>query len=200
MGTLVKAIIMLLYYSQYLPAMEHNVKFRFLRSLPILGRSIQGFTLAELLVVVIIMTILAAVAMPALLGQAAKARESSGKMVVGLVNRAQSRYRTENNQFANSFDVLAIGGGLSGTTISVSEAYTYQLSTSNIVTNTSIVAHPSNTADRAYTGGNLMYNNAANKIIIIPQICESDEPTMIMPPTVIFTSTGIDCPSSYHKL
>jgi type IV pilus assembly protein PilA len=180
--------------------MEQKINFQALKSLLVQKRSIQGFTLAELLVVVIIMTILAGISLPALLGQAAKARESSGKMSVGLVNRAQARYRPENQRFATSFDDLAIGAGLTGGTTSVTEAYSFQLSTTNIVTNTSIVAYPSNTADRSYIGGNLMYNNSASEIVIVPQICESDEPVNTIPPSVIFTSAGIDCPSSYHKL
>ena len=178
--------------------MESQLNFQILRYL-LPRRSTQGFTLAELLVVMIIMTILASISLPALLGQAAKAREATGKMSVGLVNREQSRYRTENDRFANSFDALAIGGGLTGNTSSVSEAYTFQLASSNIVTETSITASASNTADRSYTSGNLMYRNSANAVVVIPKICESDNPGVGVPPTVIFTAVGIDCPSNYQE-
>ncbi|WP_310422057.1 type IV pilin-like G/H family protein [Chamaesiphon sp. VAR_48_metabat_135_sub] len=178
--------------------MEPQFSFQILRYL-LLRRSTQGFTLAELLVVVVIMTILASISIPALLGQAAKARESSGKMAIGLVNRAQARYRTENNRFADSFDALAIGAGLTGSTSSVSQAYAYQLASSNIVTETSIIASASNTADRSYTGGNLMYQNSASEIVIVPKMCESDEPDVGVPPSVVFTAVGIDCPSNYHE-
>jgi type IV pilus assembly protein PilA len=162
-------------------------------------RSIQGFTLAELLVVIVIMAVLAAISLPAILGQAAKARESSGKMSIGLVNKGQSQYRNEKNQFASSFDALAIGGGLYGNTTVVSDLYTYQLSTSDIFTNTSIAAYPGNTADRSYIGGNLMYWNSANQITVTSHICESDDPNVGMPPPLIFTGSGIDCPVGYRQ-
>ena len=54
-----------------------------------------------MLLVIIIIAILAAIALPNLLPQLAKARISEGKSGVGALNRAQQVYRTENRSFGN---------------------------------------------------------------------------------------------------
>ncbi len=161
--------------------------------------SSQGFTLTELLVVIIIMALLAAMSLPALLGQAAKARESSAKTAMGLVNRAQARYRSEKNQFADSFDALAVGAGLGGNTTANTELYKYTLATTDIRSNATIMAEPNNTADRSFTGGTLFYTNTANQPVVMSRICESDEPNVGLPPLVQIGSLGLDCPTDYHQ-
>ncbi len=66
------------------------------------GRDNQGFTLLELLVVIIIIGVLAAIAVPSLLTQAGKARETEAKESVGTFNNAQQAYQFEHLSFANA--------------------------------------------------------------------------------------------------
>ncbi len=61
---------------------------------------LQGFTLLELLITVIIIGILAAMSIPSLLAQVARARETEAITTIGAVNRAQVAYRYEYGTFA----------------------------------------------------------------------------------------------------
>ena len=61
---------------------------------------LQGFTLLELLITVIIIGILAAMGIPSLLAQVARARESEAITTIGTINRAQVAYRYQYGTFA----------------------------------------------------------------------------------------------------
>ncbi|GCL46384.1 type IV pilin-like G/H family protein [Microcystis aeruginosa] len=65
------------------------------------GKKATGFTLVELLVVVIVLGVLTAVGLPNLLRQVAKGREAEAVAILGQINRAQQSYRLENPTFAN---------------------------------------------------------------------------------------------------
>lgn len=69
----------------------------------------RGFTLLELLITVVILGILAAIALPQLLNQVAKGRQSDAISSLGTINRAQQVYRYENAIFGT------IGNGTNGT-------------------------------------------------------------------------------------
>jgi prepilin-type N-terminal cleavage/methylation domain-containing protein len=59
----------------------------------------RGFTLIELLVTMIIVGLLASLALPMLLGQVAKGRQTEAKSNLGAINRAQQAYRFEKSTF-----------------------------------------------------------------------------------------------------
>jgi type IV pilus assembly protein PilA len=67
-----------------------------------------GFTIVELLVVIIIVGLLSALALPSYLSQAAKARGSEAKSNLGALNRSQQSYRWETNKFASSILLLDV--------------------------------------------------------------------------------------------
>jgi type IV pilus assembly protein PilA len=170
---------------------------KYLRS----SRSNAGFTLTELLVVLMIMAILGAIAMPNFVQQAAKARQSEAKQNLGLINRAQAHYRTEHNRFSDSFDLLAVGGGLKGVGTADTSNYIYELNSSNLSGDTAVIAYPKDTGDRSYSGGNAIYSNSVGQLELASLICESKSPGVGTPPIVQVTATGVDCPNAdYHRL
>lgn len=69
----------------------------------------QRPSLNILLVVILIIGVLSAIALPSFLSQAAKARQSEAKSFVGSYNRAQQAYRVENTSFASTDDQLQLG-------------------------------------------------------------------------------------------
>ncbi len=71
-----------------------------------------GFTLVEMLVVILVIGILSAIALPSFLNQTAKARQAEGSAYVGSVNRAQQAHYMENATFAQLNDLeLGIADG-----------------------------------------------------------------------------------------
>lgn len=116
----------------------------------------QGFTLIELLVSIAIIGILAAIALPAFLNQANKARMAEAKTTVGAINRSQQAYRINHPVFADSFSELGIG------LPTVTENYSYTIST--------------NQGDEAIVltqSGNLLLKNFSGGVFFTNQVTRS---------------------------
>jgi type IV pilus assembly protein PilA len=150
--------------------MKAELKAKFIQHLNC-RKNEHGFTLVELLVVIIIIGILAAISLPNFLNQAAKARQSEAKQIITTINRAQTIYRTENDRFATSFNLLATGilaGDLSFSTTS----YTYVLNASQDTT--SIAANPGTDSSlKSYLGTTIRFFNIQSASVSANIVCES---------------------------
>jgi type IV pilus assembly protein PilA len=154
--------------------MRTELQAKFLQHLNNRKKDDKGFTLVELLVVIIIIGILAAIALPNFLSQGAKAKQTEAKQNIGLVNRVQTAYRSENSSFATSFDILATGT-LSGTLDATTTNYTYKL-TPTQDSNTITASSTSDTALKAYSGGTVRFTNAQKQSVVSSLICEAVTP------------------------
>ena len=140
----------------------------------------QGFTMVELLVVIVIIGLLSALALPSFLNQANKARQAEAKTYVGAINRAQQGHFLQHNEFGVLPDLeLSISS-------SANYVYTSLPSGSGITAMVDTTATP-NGVMRGYTGRVwirvMLDGNATSDSIL----CEGDFGTI---PTI----TGTTCP------
>jgi type IV pilus assembly protein PilA len=157
-------------------------------------KSEKGFTLVELLVVIIIIGILAAIALPNFLNQGAKAKQTEAKQNIGMTNRVQTVYRSENAGFASSFDKLAMGTLSGSDTVASTTNYSYDLA--GTLDSSTLIATAKDTALKAYSGGNSRYTNIESKSVIAAVVCEAISPgtTPAVLATVTQTSIAPICP------
>jgi type IV pilus assembly protein PilA len=140
----------------------------------------NGFTLVELLVVIIIIGILAAISLPSFLNQAGKARQSEAKTYVSSMNRAQQIYFSEKRIFATPAQIGNLGLGFSIDT----QNYQYRIDCgaapfNNCLTSVNNQARPQTQVLRAYLGGISISNalGVTNDVAALSALCEA-----ILPP------------------
>ena len=170
--------------------MKTELQAKFIQHLNNRKQNEAGFTLIELLVTILIVGILAAIALPSLLKQEVKAKQTEAKQNILLVRKSQSSYRAEKNQFASSFDILAIGsisGGATGTTTNFSYTIDGGQDTATII------ASPSDSALKGYSGGVIRYDNAASQSVIGTVVCEMQNPGAVVPAVTTFGTNSVTC-------
>jgi prepilin-type N-terminal cleavage/methylation domain-containing protein len=114
----------------------------------------EGFTLIEMLVVVIIIGILSAIAMPSFLSQAAKTRQSEAKNSTGTLNRAQQAYYLENQIFADDVTTLSVG-------VVNSNSYNYLVIGNDLINQVAHLATAQQADLKSYAGG--VFKSANNQ-------------------------------------
>jgi type IV pilus assembly protein PilA len=174
--------------------MKTELKAKFLQHLLKKKEGDQGFTLIELLVVIIIIGVLSAIALPNFLNQTAKAKQSEAKQNVGVINRAQTAFRTENSSFASTFDALAIGT-LTGSSTASTTNYTYGVT--GATDSSTIYSQALDTSLKAYGGGSFMSTNTTSQSVISSIVCEANSPGTS---SNSVPSSATSCPNNYKKL
>ena len=87
-------------------------------------RKIKGFTLIELMIVVAIIGIMAAIAIPNFISYMCKSKQSEAKTNLGAISTSQEAYAAETNSYSSSFSTI-------GFVTKGSPRYTYVIDTAN---------------------------------------------------------------------
>lgn len=151
----------------------------------------QGFTLLELLVVVVIGGILAAIAIPSFLSRANTAKQVEAKMFLGSLNRSQEAFYVEHSKFATTPQELGLYTQPTGN-------YEYQV---EVATDGGARAvHYANSKVfklRSYSG---MVALTQRGTVMQTVICEAEEPAAGKIDAPTYGDTAISCSPGTKQL
>lgn len=140
----------------------------------------RGFTLVELLVVTIIVSVLAAISLPNFLAQVGKARETEASSQLAAVGRSQQAYHFETKTFASDMD------SLDGNITVVDGFYNFpdpSIANGSIVKHQAVANVPYNVSSRNFALG--VYHSSGN---FSRAMCRAVAPTL----TVTAPDTNTD--------
>jgi type IV pilus assembly protein PilA len=154
--------------------MRTELKAKFIQHINARRNSEKGFTLVELLVVIVIIGILTAIALPTFLNETSKAKQTEGKQNVVSTNKAQIAYRGGGGDFATTWDILAIssvtGTGATGSTTN----YTYNLASNATADSATVTVTAKDGSIKGYAGAVTRKANASGQTVMPTVICEAN--------------------------
>lgn len=149
-----------------------------------------GFTLLELTIVLVIVGILAAIALPSFLNQANKAKQVEAKMYLGTLNRAQQGYMLERARFAGSVSEL-------GVVIYNSPNYSYSIHVDSA--GNQYAVHDANALNanlRPYVGMAAVTQGGTNDARVDTVLCESKTAQSGQAATPVLSAASVSCATS----
>ena len=128
-----------------------------------------GFSLIELVVVILILGILGGLAWPTVLNQVARSKQARALHAIGAMSRAQYSFFHEQSRFSGSIDEL----GFSYLNQADSD-YQYSVTPVNAKT-TTIVANPADSTLLGYTGVVFINRDGEQNLTLASLVCEGDD-------------------------